>query len=230
LLKFGIIAEGPTDQTVIENILLGYFAEEEEEPAVQYIQPPHPQNDSLGGWWHVFECLQRGDAEGALQFNDYLVIHIDTDVQEDPGFNVPKQDGERELSVSEIVERVVGRLKQGIDAALFEANESRFLFAIAVDSIECWLLPLLETGKKAAKTTGCLETANRALRKADEDGLSAGEVKFIRAYEKASSGYRKRKVLLQLREKNPSLALFIQKLDQLQRGGSPLPPCGNEIE
>ena len=32
MLKFGVIAEGPTDQTVIENILLGYFEDQDDEP------------------------------------------------------------------------------------------------------------------------------------------------------------------------------------------------------
>ena len=93
-----------------------------------------------------------------------------------------------------------------------------FFFAIAVDSIECWLLPLLYGDKKAAKTTGCLESANRALRKANENALSAGEKKFLPAYEKASSGYRKRKTLIELHGKNPSLELFIKRLDTLQIG------------
>src|SRR5260370_40031899 len=101
--------------------------------------------------------------------------------------------------------------------SFYQANEHRILFAVAVDTIECWLLPLLYGDKKkAAKTTGGLESANQALRKADEDALSAGETKFIRAYEKASRGYRKRKTLNKLRNKNPSLDLFIKQLDALQ--------------
>lgn len=102
-----------------------------------------------------------------------------------------------------------------IDAAFYAANEHRILFAVTVDTIECWLLPLLYNDKKAAKTTGCLESANRALRKADQDALAAGENTFIPAYEKASRGYLKRKTLNKLRNKNPSLELFIKQLDSL---------------
>jgi hypothetical protein len=40
VLKFGVIAEGPSDQQVIENILLGYFQNEEEEPVINPVQPP----------------------------------------------------------------------------------------------------------------------------------------------------------------------------------------------
>jgi hypothetical protein len=215
VLTFAIIAEGPTDQTVIENILLGYFEDQEDEPDIRYIQPPRPLTETPGGWGHVFKSLERKDYEGALQYNDYLVIHIDTDVQEEPGFDVPRKEKGKELSVSGRVDRVIARLKQDIDTGFFQANAQRILFAIAVDTIECWLLPLLYDKKKAAKITGCLESANQALRKADRDALSTGKNKFIRAYEKASSGYRKRKRLIELRDKNPSLELFIKQLEAL---------------
>jgi len=162
--------------------------------------------------------LQRKDYEGALQFNDFLVIHIDTDVQEEPGFDVPRQEGGKELSDSERIARVIVRLKREIDAGFFQANENRILFAIAVETIECWLLPLLyDDKKKAAKTVGCLESANRALRKANMNALSAGkEKKFIRSYEAASSKYQKRRALIECRDRNPSLESFIQQLDKLQ--------------
>jgi hypothetical protein len=217
VLTFGVIAEGPTDQTVLENILLGYFEDQEDEPAIRYIQPPRPLTETPAGWGHVFKSLERKDYEGALQYNDYLIIHIDTDVQEEPGFDVPRREGEKELPLLERVARVIDRLKKDIDTTFYLGNEHRFLFAIAVDSIECWLLPLLYSDKKkAAKTTGCLEAANKALRKADEDALSAGDNKFVRAYEKASRGYFKRKTLMKVRNKNPSLELFIRQLDALQ--------------
>jgi hypothetical protein len=217
VLKFGIIAEGPTDQTVIENILLGYFADQEDEPVISYVQPPRLLTEVPGGWGNVFKSLQRKDYDGTLQYNDYLVIHIDTDVQEEPGFAVPRREGGKPLSVSQRVDRVITRLKREIDDGFYQANAHRILFAIAVDSIECWLLPLLYANKnKAAKIIGCLESANLALRKADQDGLSAGENKFIRAYEKASSSYRKRKTLMELYNKNPSLELFIKQLETLK--------------
>lgn len=218
MLKFGVIAEGPTDQTVIENILLGYLADQEDEPDIRYIQPPRPLTGAPAGWGHVFKSLERKDYEGALQFNDYLVIHIDTDAQEEPGFDVPRREKGKELSVSDRVDRVIARLRKEIDPGFSQANAHRILFAIAVDSIECWLLPLLYGNKKAAKTTGCLESANQALRRTDRDALSAGDNKFILAYEKTSSGYRKRKTLIELHDKNPSLQLFIKQLETVQTG------------
>ena len=216
MLRFAIIAEGPTDQTVIENILLGYFENQENEPAINYIQPPRPLSETPAGWGHVFKSLERREYEGALQYNDCLVIHIDTDVQEEPGFDVPRRDGGKDLDLSERVKRVIVRLRLEIDDHFATTNAHRILFAIAVDTIECWLLPLLYGDRKAAKTTGCLESANRALRSANQNALSAGENKFIQAYEKASSNYRRRKTLIEHRARNPSLELFVKQLDTLQ--------------
>lgn len=215
MLLFGIIAEGPSDQTVIENILLGYFHEQEEEPVINYIQPPHPMLETAAGWTNVFNSLRRKDYEGALQYNDFLVIHIDTDVQEEPGFDVPRRVDGNELTVSERVEKVIQRLKNEIETDFLTANSHRILFAIAVDTIECWLLPLLYNDKKAAKITGCIEAANRALRRAGRNGLSAGENKFIAAYEEVSCEYRRRKTLMDCHDKNPSLKLFINALHSL---------------
>ena len=61
---------------------------------VAYIQPPRPPAGTPAGWGHVFKSLERNDYVGALQFNHYLVIHIDTDVQED--FGVPRREGDNQ--------------------------------------------------------------------------------------------------------------------------------------
>jgi hypothetical protein len=218
VLKFGIIAEGPCDQAIIENVLLGYFQDEEEEPAINYVQPP-PATSARPvppqGWTLVFENLQRGEPQKALQYNDYVVIHIDTDVQDETGFDVPRRERGKELSIPERVERVIARLRADIDAAFFQAHAQQIIFAVAVDSIECWVLPLLHTGNKANKTTGCLKAADMALRKANKNGLaSAAGEKFPPAYDAASRGYLKRGTLTSLGLRNPSLKIFLERLDE----------------
>ena len=216
--KFAVIAEGLTDQVVLENILLGYFQSDEEEPTINYVQPPPVSSTSpapSGGWTLVFASLARGDPQQVLQFNDYLVIHIDADVQEEKGFDVPRRENKKPLSVPERVERIVTRLTRDIDEAFYKANADRILFAVAVDTIECWLLPLLDDNK-AKKTTGCLKAANAALRKATRKGLSSGDTKFPRAYEETSHEYATHKMLRKHCGTNPSFAIFIKRLDDLQ--------------
>lgn len=62
MATFAIIAEGITDQVVIENILLGCFADEDEEPTVNYEQPlldttGQSAAPAYGGWTLVFDYL-----------------------------------------------------------------------------------------------------------------------------------------------------------------------------
>ena len=64
MLNFGVIAEGPTDQTVIENILLGYFEDQDEEPNIRYIQPPRQLTETPAGWGHVFKSLEQKGLRG----------------------------------------------------------------------------------------------------------------------------------------------------------------------
>lgn len=237
MLTFGTIAEGETDQAVIENLILGYFEEQADDVWVSPVQPLRNQG-SHGGWTNVFNSLRRLDYKLALRANQYLVIHIDTDVQEHAGFDVPMRVGMRECTVDERVQHVVDRIKREMDATFFRENEHRFLFAVCVDSMECWLLPLLYTerkdAKKAGKTTGCLDAANHKLRTLDLDALGTPEKKFPDAYERVSHGFLKRKTLLTHRAKNPSLNLFIHQLDALQArissSAPAAPPIANDAD
>jgi len=211
LLKFGVIAEGVCDQIVIENILIGCFPESE--PVVIPFHPPQDPPGSPGGWTRVFNSLARGDVQQAFSNHcNYVVIHIDTDVQEEAGFDVP-----RCKDVAERVKRVVARLEKEIDPSVLQAGRERILFAVAVDSIECWLLPLLYDNDKSGKTTGCLGAANFELRKRKEDGLGSDDKKFPPAYESASKDYRKQKKLRSCVGKNPSLRIFVEGIDGLTR-------------
>ena len=219
VLTIGVIGEGISDQHVIENILLGFFQAEKDDLTVNYIQPALATSHDLappGGWTLVFDCLRRGDAAQALQFNDCVVIQIDTDQQEEVGFDVPRREGGHNLSIPDRVDRVIARLLVDIDSAFYLANSDRILFAVAVDATECWLLPLLYDDNKAGKTSGCLQTANAQLRKLKLKGLASGTTKFPRSYVSASRGYRKRSTLIERGIKNPSLALFLQRLDAFQ--------------
>jgi hypothetical protein len=217
---FGFIGEGITDRIVIENILIGYFADQEEEPVVNPLQPPWDQTGQNsepppGGWTLIFRYFEQRKHEEALQYNDYLIVHIDTDVSEDAGYDIPWQDGGRALSAEELVGRVIAKLKglMGKDFCTLYGN--RILFAVAVHGIECWLLPLYFTNKKAAKITGCVGAVNDERRKKGEAPLSTIKNKFPASYKHASREYCDRKKLMKRFDKNPSLRLFIKELESL---------------
>lgn len=217
--SFGIIAEGVTDQNVIEAILAGYFGDDD--PDVAYIQPPVDatgRGPAVGnaGWGMVFKHFETGEYAKALDYRDYLVVQIDTDVSEQKGYDVPWRDGARDLTPEELVARVVERFRRIVGDADFEKYGRRLIFAVSVHSIECWLLPLLYTDNKRSKITGCGDAANKALARADKDKLSnaAGE-KFPRAYQDAARAFEKRSVVVNAAKHNASLAAFLAALDAL---------------
>ncbi len=224
MASFAIISEGATDQRVIDNLIHGYLQADEDEPVINYVQPPFQPSDAPAGWTLVMQALQSGRVGEALAFNDYVVVHIDTDVCEEKGFDVSRRapDG-RERTVDELIDAVVIRLQREIGPVAAE-HADQILFAIAVNSIECWLLPLLFENQKAkaAKTTGCLTPADDALKAARQPGLLKDKQKGknVDGYQQASAAYAKKKTLLKHRQKNPSLDRFVRHLEAMQ----PPPP------
>lgn len=242
MATFGIIAEGVTDQAILENILYGYFGDRDEEPVINAVQPPRDatgqsREPPQGGWGLVFKSLEAGAHRKALQFNDFVVIQIDTDVSQEKGFDVPWRDGGRDLSVEELVERTIKRLKDSMGHDFCAEHGDRLIFAVAVHQIECWLLPLFDSNK-ADKITGCLAAVNHELGKRGKRPLASREgEKFPRSYQEASREYAKRRVLMKSYPRNPSLKIFIERLEALAVGvqgsaesppaAAPTPPEGD---
>jgi hypothetical protein len=195
---FAIVGEGVTDQIVLRNVLLGYYQDREPEPLIVFEQPPLDATGAAGlpfahgGWTLVVRYLSKGSYLQALQFNRYVVIQIDTDIAGDLG--VVRSDG---LSDEDFIELIVGKLSSYIAEEDRAVVRDRLLFAIGLDEIECWLLPLVfDRSEKTslAKTTGCLEAINHKLRKSNETPLSTqGGGKDPRRYERVSAPFRRGK-------------------------------------
>jgi len=151
------------------------------------------------------------------------------------GSTSPWRDGGgRELTVEELAARVIAKIEALAGSDRLATHGHRLLFAIAVHSLECWLLPLLYSDHHAKKITGCLQAANEARYRSNEKPLSKpaprsaasrpAESKDYRVYEAVSRGYLKRKKLMDGGEKNRSLGLFLEKLAAMQaRRASSLP-------
>ena len=162
--------------------------------------------------------MRRGEYRTALQTLDFLVIHVDSDVSQEIGFDVPWNDSNGALPIETLVQNVVARLVELIGKKTYEAHAQRFIFAIAVHSTECWLMPLVFHDKKGEKITGCLEAINyelRAVRSEKPLSLADGSGKEPKAYRQLSRDYRKPKVLREGAAKNPSLMLFVRQLERL---------------
>jgi hypothetical protein len=221
-MNVGIVAEGPTDQRVLEHIIVGALAGSGLDVEIRDIQPiAEPSGaTSHGGWELVFAWLRRGDYRQALQLNDLIVIQIDTDVCDRPGFDVERRDGGVDL-----VARVIERLRREIDATFLAAHGDRLVFAIAEGETECWLLPLVYDNNKAGKTSGCEQAVVEALKKKDEPGLRSKDVKDPRRYRDVARPYRKHARVEAARTRSPSLDAFIADLSaKVARLSAPATP------
>lgn len=100
MANFVLIAEGKTDHAVLHNILIGKYGVDVE---VKPIQPLYDatdrSRDSLGGWEQVFQYCQHENFDEIFEYNDYAIIHIDTDAGEEVNFGVSLyQDGDRPVN------------------------------------------------------------------------------------------------------------------------------------
>lgn len=164
--SFAIVSEGVTDQTVIENIL-EIFGERvlKEAAFVTYAQPIRDETDSHtaphGGWELVLDYCEHRLAD-ALSTNDYVVIHIDTDQCHHENFDVATHDGGAERAHLDVINDVIEKIMQRIGSVLKPGDQHRLIFAIAVHSIECWLLQLIFLEERV---TGCEERLRYRVRK-----------------------------------------------------------------
>jgi hypothetical protein len=214
---FGLIAEGITDQIVIENILVGYFNNPDID--VNFLQPLRDETGSdraenYGGWSQVIDYCQSRKFRNAFRFNQYIIIQIDTDVSQDwnAPYTVSHRDENGELTPEKLIEKVIEMLVGLIEEDFYQQHQERIIFAISVHSIECWFLPLYYSDNKKAKITGCLESLNRELAKKEKFTIDAN-AKKPKYYRTISKKYIKQKILMKHYSDNPSLKTFIQFLD-----------------
>lgn len=222
--SFAVIAEGPSDFEVLRHILAGHFSDPD--IVVNQIQPAVDAtsgSSSPGGWYEVFRFIRSEKFAPAFERNDLVVIHIDTDVCEEPHFGVARRHADgRELTPDELLAATTERLIREIGPDTFEQYRTRIIFAIAVDSIECWLLPLYYTDSRRAKITNCLRSLNEAT--SAREGFSIDEQKKqVKYYRKLVAALRRKKVLDSCWPHNPGFRSFIAALDACSTSPAPAP-------
>ncbi len=212
---FGLIAEGVTDHVVLENILIGYFNDPDLSMSIRVLQPLRDATDALqgfGGWYNVFEYCTSTVFKDAFIQNDYLLIQIDTDCAHEKHYDVPSVHGETtEQFIERIIAKFVGLFRNSFGEEFYELHQHRILFAIAVDEIECWLLPLHSTDKKTqASTYNCIHKLNQLLTKSKKDIINSAR-KDAKVYEKLSREFCKTKTLKNAYPQNPSFNYFVKQ-------------------
>jgi hypothetical protein len=214
MITFGLITEGITDQIIIENILNGFFNKELE---FNELQPLRDETDqyratNYGGWCKVVEYCANDEFKQAFQYNDYIIIQIDTDVSNKPdGYGIPHHKNGKELTPEELIDEVINYFIKNIGEEFYTQHQDQIIFAISVHSTECWLLPLYYTDKKKSKLTNCVGTLNQALQKKENFTIDAKNPEY---YEDISKKYLKNKVLMKYYKDNPSLKIFIEEVEK----------------
>jgi hypothetical protein len=224
---FGMVAEGQTDFAILENVLEGYFKKSEIEIDFRYLQPDPDATDetNFGNWYNVLKYCEHKNFvdifEDSLSPIDYVVIQIDTDVSEEPHYGVSKRDSAGNILIPEqLIKSVKAKIESFISTAFFEKSKEdslkrniqsfkdKILFAIAVDSTECWLLPLYSK-KNKGKTTSCYDTLVKEIKGAIRLN------KTYKDYQKASKEFTKHKTFNEKYNQNPSLKVFIESLNKI---------------
>jgi hypothetical protein len=222
MLNFGLACEGVTDQIVIENILCGYFVDEDDlDEQIKYLQPAFDETTSkqegYGGWNGLLEYL------GLKRFRDDVVnfknviVQVDTDVSNNLGFDVAAYDeNNEELPVEVLIEKVVARLIDKIaegQPEFYQKNQDKIIFCVAVHSIECWLLAHYNPNKHKIKS--CEAELRRVIaQKYKSLTKFKTDYKF---YDLLSSPLLKRKVLIKTAKVDTSLNVFINKLSPIHQ-------------
>lgn len=171
----GLICEGVSEINIVTRIVSKYM---DDNISIRAIEPEtKTENGCLvqngyGGWQQVLRHCNDETVERILEYNDYLLIQIDTDTANQQGYDVNTQDANGQLKTPEVLYKdVKARLLANISAEVQEKYQGRIMFAICMNEIECWLLPLYYTNNNRCKTQNCVYTLNQALGKKNIGGI-----------------------------------------------------------
>lgn len=231
-MRVGIIAEGRGDLAVIANIVKGCLGLERER--ITFLRPEYSMDqtdlhgqseEQFSNWGHVRdECRSRTRIDDFLDSplaeDRFVVIHIDTDVVEEPGFDVERPPREpHDEYVQTLRDRVARKLDEWLGPDIVRA---RFSYAIAVEQTDAWVLALHSAGgrptsveRNPKKTLN--DVLNRRLRPKELKKLF--QLKTARRYDQLSKDLRKRKKLVACARRNISLGHFVAELQRRETTG-----------
>lgn len=222
MVKFGLICEGATDHAVLKNILMGYFCDPD--LVIVTLQPDRDATESeaintFGGWYKVLDYCRSDRFLSAFDDDEaVIVVQIDTDCAHEIHYEVATVDANgQKLSVEHIVANVRDKFKsifiESFGEPFFEHNQHRIIYAISVDEMECWLLPLYYADKIKSATNNCFFRLNEKRAQNNETRIRKDKVGEVSTYQKMSKPLSKNKILKEKYSQNPSFRIFIDDLE-----------------
>jgi len=202
--SIGLVCEGKTDQILLEKILTTWTGNPE-----LRINRLHPKSGESGGWSQVFKYCESEDFQDIFAANDFIIIQIDTDFMSGDGVGEKYRIDLKDLNVKETVEAFQEKIIELIGEEFYEEYSSGIIFAIAVNEIECWLLPVYFSDKKAKKNVSCIDTLNTVLPQKEGFYIDAKDDVY---YRKLAKNFRKKKDIEKYAKQQESLSLFLENL------------------
>ncbi|MBZ3691003.1 hypothetical protein [Phyllobacterium calauticae] len=218
MTSFALITEGITDQVILEHIIEEYYdAFGSVDVYVNHIQPLRDATDasrqdkeSLGGWEKVLEqCSISKTITDCFAHNEYIVIQIDTDCGDHPNFGVPLTLEGADRAVADIIQDTKNLIINKIGSDLYEQDQDKFIFAVSVHSLDCWVLSFHAKTTKE-QTKNCAGRLKIHLSKSDE--RFSKDYNCYKALAKPIHG----KELLKIAETGTSLGIFLSSLPALE--------------
>lgn len=163
-MYFGVASEGVTDQVFIEYLMCGFFEDDDLEQHINQLQPAFDESTKkqadFGGWPTLFTYLKSTRFRDDVLNCKYFILQVDTDVSELKGFDVPHIDEKNQpyppdILINKVISRIITIIN--LDSPNFyEANNDKFIFCIAINSIECWINSYYDPhSKKTHKIVNC---------------------------------------------------------------------------
>lgn len=189
--KFGIVSEGVTDYATLENILCGYCSDWDDDDITPF--QPLDETDSkkaqsYGGWGPLVQYLKSRSIYADIKNVEYLIIQIDTDISNESTFNIPHQDKEgNKLSGNELANIMKNRLieiikeaeKDNYNVGFYEENASKFIYAICVHSLECWLYTFYDCKRNKKKQKDGIKQKINSCGGALDTLFEEGDIDFL---------------------------------------------------
>jgi len=211
--KFGIVGEGYTDKVVIENILRGFFTEQNLDDEIN----PLPESDK-GGWDVICKYLASRDFRSDVSNHEILILQIDTDIttkaEDSIKFGVSHRDVQgNELTVEELFTKVKNKLIMEINSGksgFYNLYANKIIFAISVHSTECWLVAAHIPAKITIHDCDKVLLAEKL-----PNNIQFSKKQSSRCHEKLSQFFLISDNINIVAQKSPSFNLFIQQLHNI---------------
>lgn len=218
MIKIALITEGVTDQFVIKPIIENYYKDEE------FRFTPIPDVDETdkqagyGGWVNVLNYCKDDNLIELFDYNDFVVIQIDADISEEKGFGVPHSINGKQIESEILLENILEKLQFFISEETLEKYTDRFLFAIGIYSIECWLVAIVNPSHKSENIQNCLVRLNSSLSKKNIKTISPKDknnFKSQKTYKKLASQFKNKKHIDKYANKNVGFEYFVKQINSL---------------